>query len=303
MDPASSFFDSVPADHRSGYVALIGKPNVGKSTLMNALVGKKLSIVTSKPQTTRNRVLGILTGEHYQVIFLDTPGVIEPRYRLQESMMHDVTDAVQEADLVVFMAEATKDAPDQLSLDRLGGRPALLALNKMDLIPQAQAIPIVAAYDELYDFEEIIPISALNGDNLDVLQKAILERLPLGPPFYPRDMLSEHPERFFVAEIIREKIFERYRQEIPYSTQVNVVTYEERPGENDFIDAEIVVERPSQKGILIGKGGKALKTVGMAARKDIEAFLDRGVYLQLFVKVRDDWRNRDNLLRSYGYRT
>ncbi len=292
----------VPSDHRSGYVALVGKPNVGKSTLLNALLGKKLSIVTAKPQTTRHRVLGILSAESYQVIFLDTPGVIQPRYRLQEAMMHDVRDAVAEADLVIFMAEATKEEPDELSLERIVGRPAILVINKMDLIAQEQALPLVAAYDERYDFEEIIPISALNGYNLEVLREAIVKRLPLGPPFYPRDMLSEHPERFFVAEIIREKIFEQYRQEIPYSVQVNIVTYEEREGEKDFIDAEIVVERKTQKGILIGKGGQALKKVGVEARRDIEAFLEKSVFLQLFVKVRDDWRNHDGLLRSYGYK-
>jgi GTP-binding protein Era len=296
-------FGDLPADHRSGYVALIGKPNVGKSTLMNALMGKKLSIVTPKPQTTRHRVLGILSDEGYQIIFLDTPGIIEPRYGLQRSMMHSVHDAIADADLLVFMADATKDRPDTLSLGRIGDRPALLALNKMDLIKQERAIPLVTTYDELHDFEEIIPISALTGYNLDLLLEHIVQRLPLGPPFYPKDMLSEHPERFFVAEIIREKIFEQYREEIPYSTQVNIVSYEEREDEKDFIDAEIVVERNSQKGILIGKGGRALKQVGMAARKDIEAFVGASVYLQLHVKVREDWRNRGNLLRSYGYRT
>lgn len=303
MEPELVHLEDLPADHRSGYVALVGKPNVGKSTLLNALLGRKLSIVTAKPQTTRHRILGILTADAYQIVFLDTPGVIAPRYKLQEAMMHSVSDAVADADLVVFLAEATQPDPDELSLEQLGGRPAILAINKMDLIPQAQAIPLVAAYDERHDFEEIIPISALTGYNLDVLLGAVVERLPLGPPFYPKDMLSEHPERFFIAEIIREKIFELYRQEIPYSTQVNIVQYEEREGENDFIDAEIVVERATQKGILIGKGGSALKKVGTEARKDIEVFLDKGVFLRLFVKVRDDWRNRDNLLRSYGYRT
>lgn len=294
--------NSIPADYRSGYVALIGKPNVGKSTLLNALIGRKLSIVTHKPQTTRHRVLGILSTGAHQIIFLDTPGIIKPRYKMQESMMHDVHDAIADADLLVFMADATQEDIDTFSLERIGNRPALLAINKMDRIAQIQAIPLVAAYDEAYDFEEIIPISALNGDNLDVLLDAIVQRLPLGPPFYPMDMMSEHPERFFVAEIIREKIFELYRQEIPYSTQVNIVEYEERENERDYIHAEIVVERTTQKGILIGKGGQALKKVGTEARKDIEAFLDRRVYLKLFVKVRDDWRNRDTLLKSYGYR-
>ncbi|MDX1487581.1 MAG: GTPase Era [Acidiferrobacterales bacterium] len=294
--------NTIPADYRSGYVALIGKPNVGKSTLLNALLGRKLSIVTHKPQTTRHRVLGILSTEAHQIIFLDTPGIIKPRYKMQESMMHDVHDAIADADLLVFMADATQEDIDTFSLERIGNKPAILVINKMDRIAQIQAVPLVAAYDEAYDFEEIIPISALNGDNLDVLLDAIVQRLPLGPPFYPMDMMSEHPERFFVSEIIREKIFELYRQEIPYSTQVNIVEYEERENERDYIHAEIVVERTTQKGILIGKGGQALKKVGTEARKDIEAFLGKRVYLKLFVKVRDDWRNRDTLLKSYGYR-
>jgi len=301
MEPDPLSLDDLPDGHRSGYVALIGKPNVGKSTLMNALLGRKLSIVTSKAQTTRHRVLGILSTDDVQVIFLDTPGIITPRYRLQETMMHTVGDAIADADLVVFMADARQDHPDALSLDYLGSRPAILAINKMDLIPQEQALPLVEQYTQLRAFEEVVPISALTGFNLDVLLVEIKKRLPLGPPFYPKDVISEHPERFFVAEIIREKIFELYRQEIPYSTTVNIVQYEEREDGKDLIDAEIVVERDSQKGILIGKGGQALKRVGTAARTDIEAFLDRPVFLKLFVKVRADWRNREALLRSYGY--
>lgn len=300
MEPLLNL-DAIPEGHRSGYVALVGKPNVGKSTLLNALLGRKLSIVTKKPQTTRHRILGILSADDYQAILLDTPGIIAPRYRLQEAMMHNVRDALAEADLVVFMADATRDRPDTLSLEQLGDRPAILALNKIDQIAQAEALPLVETYMNLRAFEEVVPISALQGTNLDVLRQLIIDRLPLGPPFYPKDMISEHPERFFVSEIIREKIFQQFRQEIPYSTQVNIVAYEEREGEKDFIDAEIVVERSTQKGILIGKGGQALKRVGAAARQDIEAFLERSIYLQLHVKVRDDWRNRDGFLRSYGY--
>ena len=293
--------DAVPEGHRSGYVALVGKPNVGKSTLMNALLGQKLSIVTKKPQTTRHRVLGILSGDDYQAIFLDTPGIIQPRYKLQESMMHAVTGAIDDADVLLFLADATRDRPDTFSLERIGHRPALLLLNKIDLIPQEEALPLVETYTALRAFEEIIPISALKGFNLDVLLRETVARLPLGPPFYPRDVISEQPERFFIAEIIREKIFEMFRQEIPYSVQVNIVNYEERPTEKDLIHAEIVVERDSQKGILIGKGGQALKKIGTRARKDIEAFVNGSVYLDLHVKVRQDWRNRDTFLRSYGY--
>ncbi len=302
MEPPPINFDAIPEDHRSGYVALIGKPNVGKSTLLNALLGRKLSIVTPKAQTTRHRVLGIYSDEAMQIIFLDTPGIIKPRYKLQEAMMHAVSGAVADADLLVFLADARQDAPDTLSLEQAGQRPAILAINKIDLIRQEDALPLVEQYLALRAFEAVIPISALDGFNLDVLMAEVQARLPLGPPFYPKDMISEHPERFFVAEIIREKVFEHYKQEIPYSAAVNIANYEDRPEGKDLIEAEIVVERDTQKGILIGKGGRALKRVGMAARKDIEAFLGKPVFLKLFVKVRSDWRNRDVLLRSYGYR-
>jgi len=294
----------VPEDHRSGYVTIIGKPNVGKSTLLNALVGKKLSIVTHKPQTTRHRILGIMSGDNYQVIFLDTPGIIKPRYQLQQAMMKNVSRAIAEADLLLFMADASTRKVDTFSLEQIqhvNDRPALLVLNKIDLIPQEEALPLVEEYLKLRTFDDVIPISALKGFNLEVLKQEIIKRLPYGPPFYPKDMLSEHPERFFISEIIREKIFEHFHEEVPYSTQVNIVQYEERPGQKDFIDAEIIVERPTQKGILIGKGGEALKRVGIRARKEIEAFLGKPVYLQLHVKVREGWRNKDTYLRSYGY--
>ena len=302
MEPPPINLDAIPQDHRSGYVTLMGKPNVGKSTLLNALLGRKLSIVTPKAQTTRHRVLGIYSDETMQIIFLDTPGIIKPRYKLQEAMMHAVSGAVADADLLVFMADARQHAPDTLSLEQAGGRPALLAVNKIDLIRQEDARPLVEQYLALRAFEAVIPISALNGFNLDALMTEIQARLPLGPPFYPKDMISEHPERFFVAEIIREKVFEQYKQEIPYSAAVNVANYEARPDGKDLIEAEIVVERETQKGILIGKGGRALKRVGTAAREDIETFLGKPVFLKLFVKVRSDWRNRDVFLRSYGYR-
>jgi GTPase len=293
---------TVPPGFRSGYAAIIGKPNVGKSTLMNALVGRKLSIVTSKPQTTRSRVVGILTDESSQVIFLDTPGIIEPRYRLHQAMMHDVRESVTDADVVIFMTDASLGRVDELSLASAGQAPAILVINKIDLVRQEDALPLVDAYLEQRSFEEVIPISATKAFNLDALRDAIVRRMPEGPPFYPPDMISEHPERFFVAEIIREKLFEQLREEVPYSTQVNIVLYEERESEKDLIDAEIVVERDSQKGIVIGKKGEALKRVGIAARRDIEDFLGREVFLRLFVKVREDWRNRDQHLRSFGYR-
>ena len=310
MDPASpdadasAFFEDLPPGHKSGYVALIGKPNVGKSTLMNALLGQKLSIVTRKPQTTRQRVIGIASDPSYQIIFLDTPGIIKPRYGLHDAMMGQVTRAIRDADLLLFLHEATKPEPDTFSLKHVGDTPAFLVLTKMDLIPQEEALPLVERYQERHAFEEVIPTSALKGENLDTLLRLIVERLPEGPPFYPKDMISEHPERFFVAEIVREKVFQQYHEEIPYSVQVNVVEYKERPdGEKDFIDAEIVVTRKAHKGILIGKGGRALKRLGKAARHDIEAFVQSPVYLQLHVKVRENWRDRESYLQSYGYRS
>ena len=287
--------------HRCGYVALIGKPNVGKSTLLNSLMGMKLSIVTRKPQTTRQRVLGILSDEDYQIILLDTPGIIKPRYGLQEAMMKEVRTSTSDADLLVFMADATRDRVDDLSLKFVGDKPAILVLNKIDKILQEKVLPLVSSYLETQQFDEVIPLSALKGKNIDILLKSIVERLPFGPEFYPKEMISEQPERFFVAEIIREKIFKLLRQEVPYSTQVNVIEWEEREDEKDLIHADIVVERDSQKGILIGKGGIVLKKIGTFAREDIEEFIGRGVFLKLHVKVRSDWRNSDAQLRSFGY--
>ncbi|NNE46231.1 MAG: GTPase Era [Rhodothermales bacterium] len=294
--------NSESGGHRSGYVAIVGKPNAGKSTLLNALLGQKLSIVTAKPQTTRHRVLGILSDAESQIIFLDTPGVIEPRYGLQESMMRSVRRAVVDADLILFIADVTRESPDTLSLAELGNVPAVLVLNKMDLIRSEDALPLVEKYTSLRTFADVVPVSARKKTNLDVLTEVITARIPEGPPFYPKDQVSEHPERFFVAEIIREKIFQKFGQEVPYSTQVNIVDFTEKSDSGkDIIDAEIVVERDSQKAILIGKNGAAVKEVGIRARKSIELFLERPVYLRLFVKVRKGWRDSDTQLRSFGY--
>ncbi|MCY4159555.1 MAG: GTPase Era [Bacteroidetes bacterium] len=292
----------IPEGFRSGYVALIGKPNVGKSTLLNILIGQKLSIVTSKAQTTRHRVLGILTDDTTQVIFLDTPGIMCPNTRLDRSMMQKVRESVADADLIIYMTDARSVEPDLKSLETITDQPAILALNKADLVRQEQMIPLADAYTSLRSFEAVIPISALKGINLDALMGEVRAFLPAGPPFYPSEMLSEHPERFFVAEIIREKVFEKFRQEIPYSSTVTISSFIERTDGKDLIEAEIIVERPSQKGIMIGAKGQALKVVGISARRDIEVFLEREVYLKLFVRVRKDWRNQDRFLRSYGYK-
>ncbi len=303
--------EAVPEGHRSGYVALVGAPNVGKSTLLNRLLGAKLAIVSPRPSTTRHRVLGILSadaaGERppYQLVLLDTPGVVRPQYRLHDLMLQDVDRALADADVVLFLADATEARPSRqalTALDKIGGRPALLVLTKSDLLNSvADALPVAERYLAARPFEAVVPLSALTGHNVDALLGEVLARVPEGPPFYPRDQLSEHPERFFVSEIVREAIFNLFRDEVPYSTQVNVVQYEERAGRKDFVACDIVVERDSQKAILIGKGGQALKRLGAEARRGIEEFLGRGVFLQLFVKTRADWRNREGFLREYGY--
>jgi GTPase len=279
----------------------VGRPNAGKSTLLNALVGRKLSIVTPKPQTTRHRVLGLLSEDDYQIVLLDTPGLLQPRYGLQQRMMQTVRESTAEADLVLLPTHPTPP-PDESPLAALEGQRAILVLNKVDLLPQDQVLPLAERYAAAYPFEEIVPVSALKRFNLDRLLSLIVAKLPEGPPYYPKDQLSEHPEKFFVAELIREQVFRMLREEVPYATQVNIVQYEERePPEKDLIDAEIVVERATQKGILIGAGGSTLKRIGTAARREIEDFLERPVFLRLFVKVRDDWRNNETFLNQYGY--
>lgn len=291
----------VPDDPKSGYVALIGKPNVGKSTLLNALVGQKLSIVTPKAQTTRHRILGILTEKNTQIIFLDTPGTMRPSTNLDQFMMRKVRDSIVDADLVIFLLDARATEPDLHILERITERPAILAPNKTDLVRQDDLLPLVDAYTKIHSFEAVVPISALRGNNLKALMTEIRKHIPYGPPFYPDEMISEHPERFFVAEIIREKVFEKFRQEVPYSSTVTISNFEERTDGKDFIEAEIIVERASQKGILIGAKGQALKAIGISARQDIESFLGRQIYLKLFVQVRKNWRNQDHFLRSFGY--
>ncbi len=286
---------------RSGFVALVGLPNVGKSTLLNALLRRKLSIVTRKAQTTRRRILGIETAADAQIIFVDTPGVLMPRYKLQSSMMREVARAVSDADLVVMLIDATATHLDTLGLNQTAQCPTILALNKMDRTTKDKALPVAAWYAEQREFESVVPISALKGTNVDVLRREIVKRLPFGPAYFEADQISNLPERFFVAEIVREKLFERYWDEIPYATAVHVARYEAREAAKNFVEVDIVVERPTQKQILIGAKGGGLKAVGTVARRDIEAFLGKPVYLALNVKVRRDWRNRDELLRSYGY--
>lgn len=290
------------APHKSGYVAIVGKPNAGKSTLLNSLIGTKISIATKKPQTTRHRVIGIYSNADSQIIFLDTPGLIKPRYKLQETMMKKVNESYVDADIILFVVEATEKKLSAETFEPLRklNKPVILLVNKMDLIKNAQVLPLVDRLSKLYPFDEILPISARLGTGIDELMKEIMKRLPVGPPFYPKDQVSEHPERFFVAELIREQIFILYKQEIPYSCAVNIIQYEENAS-RDIIEAEIVVNRDSQKGILIGKKGQALKKLGITSRRSIEQFLDKKVRLNLFVKTRDRWREKGNFLRDYGY--
>ena len=309
---------SVPAGHRSGYVALVGAPNVGKSTLLNRWLGTKLSIVSPRPSTTRNRVLGILTAEPgeveahpdgYQLVILDTPGVVRPKYKLHKHMMRDVDRSLGDADVTVFVADAAEprlshDAAQAAERVERARGPVLLALNKVDRLGIVDdALPLVEVYSEALGRapDAVVPISATKGLGTDGLLDLVLERVPPGPPYYPADQLSEHPERFFISEIVREAVFHQFRDEVPYATQVVVVTFQERPGRKDFVACDVVVERDTQKAILIGKGGQALKRLGQAARHEIEAFLGRGVFLQLFVKTRADWRDKEGHLREYGF--
>jgi len=291
--------------HQAGYVSIVGRPNTGKSTLMNSLLNFKLSIVTAKPQTTRHRILGILTGEGYQIIFLDTPGLLDPQYKLQEFMLKAVHSAVDDADILLFMTEAQEDffAKDAHVLEKIRPekKPVLLAINKIDLIDKPMLLPLIEKYHASYPFTEIIPISAQKRDGLENLTAALVKYLPVGPAFYPEDMLTERPERFFVAEIIREKIFLKYGEEIPYSTTVHIEEFSEREQGKDYIRAVIYLERASQKGILIGKKGAALKEVGQSARAEMEAFLGRGVFLELYVSVKEKWRRDERFLKESGY--
>jgi len=287
-----------------GYIAIIGKPNVGKSTLMNTFLKRKISIVSPKPQTTRNRILGILNGKDHQVIFLDTPGLITPKYQLQKSLVKTAKSSLKEADIILMMVDVNSKGPgtepviENLKSYRI---PKFLLINKIDLYPKDYLLPMIDSFNNINIFNEIIPISALYNDGLDALFTSILKNLPLGQPFYPQDVISNEPERFFVSEIIREKMFFLYEKEIPYSTAVQLTEFKERKGKKDFIHAIVIVERESQKGILIGRKGEALKQVGIKARKDIEEFLGRNVYIELEVKVRKKWRRNPAIIKGLGY--
>jgi GTPase len=295
-------------EFRCGYVALIGAPNAGKSTLMNALLGMKISIVTAKPQTTRKRVLGFLTGPDHQIIFVDTPGLIKPKYVLQQAMVNAAHAAIGEADAICFLVDAPRAIergevlPDGLlDMFRQAGRPVFAVITKSDLVGnKQQLLPLMSRLYEAYPFVSVIPISSVEKQGLDGLLDELKAVLPPGPQMYPEEMLSDAPERFFVSEIIREKIFEQFRQEVPYATEVFIAEYREEE-ERDYIAAEIIVERESQRRILIGAKGAAIKSIGTAARLDIEEFLQRKVFLELHVRIREGWRDNEAWVRRLGY--
>ncbi|SMC77140.1 GTPase Era [Pedobacter africanus] len=288
--------------HKAGFVSIIGKPNVGKSTLMNALVGEKLSIITPKAQTTRHRILGIVNEEDYQIVFSDTPGIIKPRYGLQDSMMNSVKGALTDADLILFVTDINEQHDENDVLEKITHTsiPMIVLINKIDNATQEQVDEKVAYWQEQLKPKHIFAISALHQYNLDGILNTVLDYVPEHAPFYDKEDLTDRNLRFFVSEIIREKIFNNYQKEIPYSTEVIITAFKEE--ENiTRISAEIIVERDSQKNILIGKGGSSLKKVGMEARKDMEKFLGQKVFLETFVKVLPDWRSKKNYLKSFGY--
>ncbi|MCW1735696.1 GTPase Era [Anaerorudis cellulosivorans] len=290
--------------HRSGFVNIVGNPNVGKSTLMNLLVGEKLSIITSKSQTTRHRIIGIVNTPEYQVVYSDTPGVLRPNYKLQEQMLSFSLSALDDADVLLYVTDVVETIDkndDFLQRVRQMDIPVLLLINKIDLTNQTELEKLVDQWHELLPKAEIYPVSALNNFGIEEIKKRIVELLPESPPYFEKDALTDRPARFFVSEIIREKALMLYQKEVPYSLEVLVEEFKE---ENDIIRirAVIWVERDSQKGIIIGHKGEALKKLGTMARKDIERFFEKRVYLQLFVKVEKDWRNNERILRSLGYK-
>lgn len=289
--------------HKAGFVNIVGNPNVGKSTLSNKLIGERLSIITSKAQTTRHRIFGIVNTEEYQIVFSDTPGVLKPRYKLQESMLKFSKSALTDANIILYITD-TVEKPDKndefLKMVKAGEAPVLLVINKIDLIQQKELEEMTDYWRKELPNAEIFPVSALHNFNIQSILSRIIELLPESPPYYAKDALTDKPQRFFISEIIREKILLYYQKEIPYSVEVEVESFKEQANRK-HIRCIIHVARESQKGIIIGHKGLALKKLGTQARKEIETFLDQKVFLELYVKVTKDWRDKENILRNFGY--
>lgn len=290
--------------HKAGFVNIVGNPNVGKSTLMNILVGERMSIITSKAQTTRHRITGIVNTDDYQIVFGDTPGVLSPKYKMQEAMLDFSLEALIDADILLYVTDVIESpTKNQAFLDKVAREkiPVILIINKIDLLKgQDDLLAIIDRWKGLLPNAEVFPTSAKENFNVDNLLRRVVELLPDSPPYFGKDALTDKPARFFVTEIIREKILLNYDKEVPYATQVIVEKFDESDT-NIHIMAVIYVERDSQKGIIIGQAGKKLKRLGIDARKDIETFFGKHIYLEMFVKVENDWRNRDNKLREFGY--
>jgi len=291
--------------YKSGFVAVVGRPNVGKSTLLNQIIGQKIAIVSDTPQTTRNRILGILTLPDAQILFLDTPGIHKPQHKLGEYMVNSARSALREVDLILFVSDVTESVGpgERFIIDMLKEEktPVVLVLNKVDLVAKDKLLPIISQYSAFRDFAAIVPVSALAGSNVDRLLSVIKDLLPEGPQYYPEDEVTDQPERVVAAEFIREKIFRLTREEIPHSTAVEVEEMKTRPNGDVFLRATIYVERESQKGIIIGAKGAMLKEIGQQARLDMENIFGSRFFVDLWVKVKNDWRNKEGSLRMFGY--
>ncbi|MBD1382110.1 GTPase Era [Metabacillus arenae] len=293
-------------NYKSGFVSIIGRPNVGKSTFLNRVIGQKIAIMSDKPQTTRNKIQGVYTTNDSQTVFIDTPGIHKPKHKLGDFMMKIAQNTLKEVDLILFMINAEEGfgRGDEYIIERLkdSNTPVFLVINKIDQLHPDQLLPLIEQYRSLYPFKEIVPISALQGNNVETLLEQIKSYLPQGPQYYPADQVTDHPERFIMAELIREKVLHLTREEIPHSVAVVIDAIERRENNQAvYVSATIVIERDSQKGIIIGKQGKMLKEIGQRARVDIEALLGTKVFLELWVKVQKDWRNKMTHLRDYGF--
>lgn len=293
-------------NYKSGFVAIVGRPNVGKSTFLNRVIGQKIAIMSDTAQTTRNKIQGIYTTDEAQIVFIDTPGVHKPKHKLGDYMVKSALSALNEVDAVLFMINAAekRGAGDNFIIDRLKDikAPVYLLINKIDQIHPDDLLPIMEQYKTAIPWKAVYPISALEGNNVDEFLSDLVDQMPNGPQYYPEDQVTDHPERFVVSELIREKIFMLTREELPHSVAVEIESMKQEDTDHVHIEATIIVDRPTQKGIMIGKGGSMLKKIGTLARRDIEHLLGSKVYLQLWVKVQPNWRDKSTLLKSYGYR-